>query len=657
MPPDFSADGDGVLLARVETWPAGGVEVTVRLEDEHGAARTTDESGNFEVSWAATAGDVPQPFAARRRALSPGYLVLLVMPAETETGQAQLAADLAAFARSRPADEHIALYRWGEGIDQLASYTTDRDALAGVLDRIAPRDPGAALATAGQAQRDAVGSVRSIGGEAPRVMRSAIIIADELPGVVPDGAGQLVPVQWLVSGVTPEQLEQLGAARVPDSLSEAAAALDLFAAEAYYDLAVCGVGATAQPARVSLVDSEGELTLVLPALLPEQRGGGCDPDAIVDGDRAYPEAIELVFTAEQRQVYDERVAGRSKADFDVSIRFSPDETPVEATAHLRGKGSIGCERKNYTVNIAGKRPRYFTEGSATDEFYLISMCLDDRYARHVTAYSLMAELGVFPLRFRTIEVILDDETRGVYLWVEKAPEELKRDNGRARSVIRRRFDAGDDVTVPEVKWSRSTDQGAIDAYDALLVAAAGPTGAALEAVLAERMDLDNYLRLLAFNSLVRNGDHVDETWLVSTDRLRADGSVGDWFQVMGWDPDDVFGGCHYSGNLAFDDAYAISYCAEAELDDILLGDPVTYARYVAVLQEVIDAIPPERFRAALDLTEAQLARYMTRPEIAGAMEVTMDEIRAELDGLQADFEARRALYQQRVDMYREDTAQ
>jgi hypothetical protein len=97
----------------------------------------------------------------------------------------------------------------------------------------------------------------------------------------------------------------------------------------------------------------------------------------------------------------------------------------------------------------------------------------------------------------------------------------------------------------------------------------------------------------------------------------------------------------------------------------LLSDPVTYARYVDVLQGVIDAITQQRFRAALDETAAELEVYISRPEIAAAMveliedvpgatdpKVALQEIAAEIDALEAALVARRALLQQRIDTYR-----
>lgn len=125
------------------------------------------------------------------------------------------------------------------------------------------------------------------------------------------------------------------------------------------------------------------------------------------GIRPYPDVIEFSFTEQQRPIHDARKAARSKQDFDLSVRLWPDGPAVPATAHLRGKGSLGCERSSYTLDLDTGTPRYLLPDSATDEFYLLSMCLDDRYVRAHTVYRLLGNLGLFPLAFRFVELRLD----------------------------------------------------------------------------------------------------------------------------------------------------------------------------------------------------------------------------------------------------------
>jgi hypothetical protein len=364
-------------------------------------------------------------------------------------------------------------------------------------------------------------------------------------------------------------------------------------------------------------------------------------------------------------VYEERVGALSKEDFALSVGFAPDQPAAPATAHLRGKGSLGCARKSYTLDLAGSRPRHWLAGdSATDHFYLLSMCLDDRYVQGTTGLLLMQQLGLFPLEHRMIELAIDGATRGVYVLVEKPSQEIERDHGGVRAVLRRRFEAPPATSI-EVKMARDDAAAAAAAYQAWLGELASLSGADLAAVLAERMDLAAYLRLLALSSLLRNGDTVDELWLWSTDRIGADGVVGDFYSFMGWDPEDLFTGCHYEGQYAFPDPWGLAYCAEAELDTIILSDPHLYARYVDALDAVLAVVTEEVFAAATAKTAAALLAVLARADVAAAMVELIDavpaaadpvvaeaEVRARLARMETSFHNRRAALVQSIAAYR-----
>lgn len=42
---------------------------------------------------------------------------------------------------------------------------------------------------------------------------------------------------------------------------------------------------------------------------------------------------------------------------------------------------------------------------AGDRFLLISMCFDDRYFNTMLGYTLLQELGLFPLNFRFVQLV------------------------------------------------------------------------------------------------------------------------------------------------------------------------------------------------------------------------------------------------------------
>ena len=129
--------------------------------------------------------------------------------------------------------------------------------------------------------------------------------------------------------------------------------------------------------------------------------------------------VDFLFSAEERLEYDALLQDLKRTDFTLSVRMGEDPEPLAATAHFRGQTSYECERKNYTLNLQGRRPASVLTESATDEFFLLSLCKDDYYVRQHTVLQQWKQLGLFPFDFRYVELTIDGKSRGVYLIVEK----------------------------------------------------------------------------------------------------------------------------------------------------------------------------------------------------------------------------------------------
>lgn len=668
---------DGLLLTRMASWPGGGLELTVALEDAQGFAVTDDHSRELGLRWTDGQEDVAIAVRQTRPDESSGHLLIMIAPEPTAPEHDELLAGVAALIAERPAAERIALYRWGATIDQMVGFTRDREVLARVLEQVPMGTAQGSTFTPQAAMEEAAHQVARVGNDQDRDLRWALLVGRELPGPAVDigaRAERSVLVQWVFRDLAPADLDLMGQGRVVDwlapgglaaALTEAQARVESFR-DAFYELGLCGVPLEGREAELTLQGQDRGLIVDLDGGAAEDRSpsltASCDPEAVLDGPRPYPEVIDFELTPAQWDVYQQRLADGSKDDFALSVRAWDDGPAVTATAHLRGQGSFWCERRNYALDLDTNAKRHWMPGAATDEFYLLSMCLDDRYVRAYTVYQLYARIGVFPLEFRFVELRLNGQSRGVYLLLEKPTEALVDDDARVRAVIRRGFAAGS--TFPDVKYTSTTVPEAEAAYASLLSELSLPSGAGLSAALDDRLDGRGYLALLAMNSLLENGDYVDESWLSSTEHVHADGTIGDWYAFVGWDPDDAFSACHYGGGYAYADPYALAYCAESEIDEIVLRDPVTYARYVDVLEALSSEITPAVFADAADATAADLSYYLQQPGIAAAMTelvqanpaavdplVAQAEIQAAVSGLEASFQARRQLLIDRVAEY------
>ena len=232
------------------------------------------------------------------------------------------------------------------------------------------------------------------------------------------------------------------------------------------------------------------------------------------GEEPNRDGVDFFFTDAEWTEYGRRIERSNRSDFSLSVRMGEHRESVRATAHLRGSGSFGCARRNYTLNLYGKRPRFASLDSVTDEFYLLSLCLDHGYVRQHTVLKLWSRLGLFPLQLRYVELTLNGRSQGVYLLVEKL-DRIRFSRSGLRALLRRNFRFVKPVV--EVKYSRTGEQEARSDYEKTFEEFAGLSGEPLVARFRELMNLDQYLLWLASNALLQNGDYVDELWLLAED--------------------------------------------------------------------------------------------------------------------------------------------
>jgi len=374
--------------------------------------------------------------------------------------------------------------------------------------------------------------------------------------------------------------------------------------------------------------------------------------------------IDFLFSKEEQRVYQALLQDPKRTDFSLSVRMGEGLEPLAATAHFRGQSSYRCERKNYTLNLQGRRPGSVLTDSATDEFFLLSLCKDDYYVRQHTVLQLWTKLGLFPLDFRYVELTIEGESRGVYLLVEKL-DRLRIVDDELLAVLRRGSRRGQ--THVELKYSHGTVKSPAADYNTFTQSLSGLSGTELLAAFRERMDVDQYLLWVATNTLLRNGDSVDELWLLVQDHVDPRGRRSHYYRFAGWDPEDIFKPCHFEGRNAFVDPNGLVYCAEAEWDHYLFSDPLCYEYYIDILEDVIEnRLTEAMFQAACERTGNELSRFLSRPQVSAAMieliatnpqtiepAVAKAEIQKALQELLFNFSRERVKLVERIAAYRD----
>lgn len=578
--------GDALRILRVSPWPGGGVSVAFSL--------TAPDGGPGDLSaLAPTLDGAPVPLAPAHQAAGITGIVLTAGDRDT-LDRAR------AFVRGLPDGELVVLWSGGT---LLAEATTDEPH---VLARLTAA-PAVAGAPPWPELLDALAGLGGADGPLDRTL----VVAGPPGGEPADPRVRVVP---LGDGLAAE----LAARRV-----------------GFGRVGACAAPRDGRPMTLEVAGVR--CTFPAPAPLGYLAREPCDAAAAARDAWPYGERVDVVFTPEEAAVYASRVAARSKADFRASVRLGAGD-PLPATLHLRGQSSLACARKSYKVNLDGGAPRRLAPGAANDELLLISMCMDDGYYRQLFAERIASALGLFPLRSRLVTLGVDGDNRGVYLLLEDPTEALREDAVAPDAIIRRRLDQ--DGNRAEVHYAASGDaDAALRSYDAMVAAGGDPDA------LARRLDVEGYLGWMAWATLLRNGDYVDEVYFHGADEAGA----GDpWYRVLGWDPDDLWSACHRGGAAAIPDAHGILYCAEADLDHLLFANPALYERFVARLEGLLAAYPIERMTELMAAVRAQLvaavrddatAAAMTElaaehPEartVAGFREVVSDLMNADLD--------------------------
>ena len=135
-------------------------------------------------------------------------------------------------------------------------------------------------------------------------------------------------------------------------------------------------------------------------------------------------------------------------------------------------------------------------------------------------------------------------------------------------------------------------------------------GEELYNTLAQWMDVENYMKWLAFNYFVRNGDYSDEVFFY------VDPEIGK-YRIIPWDYDDIFAVSPHEGKdkASKNLGDKLIFSAEDVLDVKIATDPFLYNKYLNVLKELLEDLSPRILKEVFDTTYAELFPYFSEQEI------------------------------------------
>jgi hypothetical protein len=302
-----------------------------------------------------------------------------------------------------------------------------------------------------------------------------------------------------------------------------------------------------------------------------------------------------------------------------------------AEINLRGKGTLVCPRRSFTVRF--DHPVHLQDSPPLEDVVLLSMCEDPLVLRSRISLEILARLDLFPSWFSYVELRYGEETRGVYLMVERPRKALARVSPVLTQVIRRLNDSDVEIDYPDPD-SIADLESFLGPYRAIFGLQSVLQGDLLLAELMRRMLYDQYLLLLAYQSVLENGDYIDELYFY--DRPAPPGRPGaevPFFGVMAWDQDETFRRCHTPAPIAD----PLLNCAESRLDRLVVTQPPVRALYVTQLRRLLEGPTSAESLAAVSArAAAELAVYLDRPGVR-ALHVVEDQPPPEAEAARATY--------------------
>ena len=299
---------------------------------------------------------------------------------------------------------------------------------------------------------------------------------------------------------------------------------------------------------------------------------------------------------------------------------------------VRGNSSANVRRKSFNVDTREKitfpeaNPSDFT---GSNDFRLVALHADRCYIENRMAYGLLKKAEIYPLYFNYVEVLLNQQTNGVYFFIEN-PNDYYLDKQNHAILLRRGYFGKVDSYKYSPNGDGFTEQEYLDVFNSIYSGLKDTQGEALFNQLDQLLDLRQYMQKIAFDYLIKNGDYTDEIYLYDTP---GDGVIR--FGVIPWDLDDLFaekpheiGNSYFTGNDVADRSYysiddvladvgeKMIFSIEDDLDYIIAKDPYLYSVYLEELETLMNLITEKDIVEVFDTIEQKLESFFEYPKIA-----------------------------------------
>ncbi|MFD2201703.1 CotH kinase family protein [Shivajiella indica] len=287
-----------------------------------------------------------------------------------------------------------------------------------------------------------------------------------------------------------------------------------------------------------------------------------------------------------------------------NVSFEPEEI------HTRGKSTLNFKRKSlaFSLNSAASF-QHNEKNQKLKKFDLLSLSMDKYYIRNRLAFQMMEHLELFELFYTFSEFKINGNSEGIYLVVER-PQDWALQDRKSPLIIRRGYNHSIDKIKLNKKADKKESKFFVDSFRQIYKILPKYQGEELYQMLSERIDLENYMRWLAFNYFVHNGDYADEVFFY------ADPKSGK-LRIIPWDYDDIFAKAPHEGKEVTDRILSgkLIFSSEDALDVKIATDEFLYAKYLQVFKEVLEKLDPDILKQIFENTFSELYPYYSDIEI------------------------------------------
>jgi spore coat protein H len=276
------------------------------------------------------------------------------------------------------------------------------------------------------------------------------------------------------------------------------------------------------------------------------------------------------------------------------LRFNGDTVTVN-DGHLHGQSTLFFERKSFTVETE-KKIKLCKGCDGLGDFYLVSLSMDRNYFHNRLCFDLLRSLGLFHLQYNYSEVRINGQSQGIYMILQRPQDWALKEIGSPYIVRRGNTERIIDRERFQKDLSKELKKNYHEQFLSIYKIIYQYSGEDLYKKLNEVMHLDDYMRWLAFNYIIKSGDYTDELYFYTDPETKR-------FRIVPWDYDDIFMIHPHEGiklrNSRIDPSSLI-FSSEDRLDVKIANDPYLYAQYLKHFSSVFGEIPKELLEKILE---------------------------------------------------------